>query len=221
MARWRLTAPHYLKVEGTKWEYTETDRTSGRPKRTQFDVPTYLNPDWETDWNYTERDGMGRVVEGMVVVSDGHNPQPKDIIFDGTVTPDMAPMDEEAEAITKSMQSTWVNPMGEQAFPSNGFAEALIESLQKQMAEASVKQSSDTGGLAEVLAGMTAIMKQNSDMLASIARPAGADDRFAALEERLTAAMDQISKLAEANTALQNQLLTKDQEHRQAVTRRA
>ena len=103
MARWRLLEPHYLMTEpGAKWEYTETDRTTGRQVRKQYDVPRYLHHESEADW--TDRQ------EQCVVVSDGKNANPRDIIFKGDPTPGMFPLDDEARAITAKFKGKWNLP---------------------------------------------------------------------------------------------------------------
>ena len=51
MARWRLTQKHYLNIPGSEWEYSETDRTSGRQARHRYVVPALLDPDSPNDRN--------------------------------------------------------------------------------------------------------------------------------------------------------------------------
>jgi len=100
MARWRLTSAHYLNVPGTEWEYKETDLNSGRQARRIFPVPMYLNPDWQQDHNYP----------GEIIVKQGKG-EPRDIIFEGPPTPDMEPLDEEAEAISAKHRPSWIHPI--------------------------------------------------------------------------------------------------------------
>src|SRR6516164_1126450 len=93
MARWRLLEPHYLiTVPCAKWEYMETDRTTGRQIRKQYDVPTYFHHEIEADWTDKK--------EGGVFVSNGTNANPSDIIFKGEPTPGMLAIDDEAKAIS-------------------------------------------------------------------------------------------------------------------------
>jgi hypothetical protein len=101
MARWRLKAPHYLKVPGTEWEYKETDQGSGRQGRKIYIVPMYLHPESVADQNYP----------GEIIVSNGQGAQGKDIIFEGPPTPDMEPLDEEAKAISGRESHKWVHPI--------------------------------------------------------------------------------------------------------------
>lgn len=100
MARWRLTAAHYLKVPGTEWEYKEVDMTSGRQARKVFPVPLHLDPNNPSDCNYP----------GDIIVKQGKG-EPRDIIFEGPPTPDMEPLDDEAEAISAKWREKWSHPI--------------------------------------------------------------------------------------------------------------
>lgn len=124
MARWRLAAPHYLKVPGTVWRYAETDRTTGEEHMQVFDVPRLLDPS----------DPKHQNKQGEIVVCDGNNPQPGDRIFEGSPTPDMVPLDAEAEAISAEWAPKWKHPID--TLPSNGdYGSALLERLEKQLTE--------------------------------------------------------------------------------------
>jgi hypothetical protein len=106
MARWSLKDSHYLSVPGTEWEYIESDRESGRRARKVYEVPVYLNPKTPSDWNYPS--------EQLVVVADKYDPKhPRDIVFTGPPTPDMEPMDEEAEKISQGYidRGAWKHPL--------------------------------------------------------------------------------------------------------------
>src|SRR5712691_11827674 len=129
MARWKLTAPHYLNVEGTEWQYEEINRATGKPKRYRLPVPLHLHPDLESDWNHVERNVAGQITDGMVVVSDGHNPDSKDIIFTGPPTPDMQPLDDDARAISEAVGKNWIHPI-ERLVGEPVTAETMRESLQ-------------------------------------------------------------------------------------------
>ncbi len=120
MARWKLTEAHYLfgyppdlEEEGTQWEYKETDRITGREKRKRFKVPFYFD-------------------EGTIVCHQGKG-QAEDFVFEGDPTPSMTPLDAEAKAISAELAPKWVLPMGEEAFPGQGFSEALAKSFEKQI----------------------------------------------------------------------------------------
>lgn len=102
MARWRLTAPHYLKVPGTEYEYKETDQTTGRQGRKVFQVPLWLHPDDPGSQNYP----------GEVIVTNKEDRAfPRDYLFVGPPTPDMEPLDDEAEKLSDSMRERWTHPI--------------------------------------------------------------------------------------------------------------
>src|SRR6266705_1767114 len=102
MARWRLRTGHYLNVPGTEWEYKETDRTTGKTGRKVFAVPMLLDPNDPADHNYPGE---------IIVASAEDRAFPRDIIFLGDPTPDMEPIDDEAEAISEALASKWVHPI--------------------------------------------------------------------------------------------------------------
>jgi len=163
MARWRLAAPHYLNVEGTKWEYSEVDRTTGKQKRTQFPVPTLLDPDQPTDWSHVYGKDAGEII-----VAQGRTDDPKDIIFVGDPTPDMVPMDDEAKAISAAMAPRWKHPI---ETLSGTYADAMMKDLSQQMDEVrSQGASAKVEGMTELLTAMAAMMKQNQEMMAILAK---------------------------------------------------
>lgn len=100
MARWSLMNAHYLNVPGTEWEYKETT-DSGKQGRKIFPVPLHLDPNNPRDHNYP----------GEIIVCHEGKGQPKDIVFVGPPTPDMTPLDDEAQAISDSMQPAWIHPI--------------------------------------------------------------------------------------------------------------
>lgn len=103
MARWKLMKAHYIRVgdpSDTQWEYVETTHT-GKKGRHIFDVPRYLDPDAPGDKN----DG-----DDVVVCLPGKGER-KDYVWPGPPTPDMEPLDEEAEKITAEMKQQWLHPI--------------------------------------------------------------------------------------------------------------
>src|SRR5262250_2477567 len=106
MARWYLREKHYLNVPGTEWEYKETDRETQRQVRKVFEVPLYLNPDEPADWN-------DRVNERIIVSTKFDPASPRDYVFIGSPTPDMIPLDEEAQGITDDFvrRGVWKHPI--------------------------------------------------------------------------------------------------------------
>lgn len=127
MARWRLLNPHYLNIldpdtdKPTEWMYQETDRTAGKARRKIYNVPQLLDPKDPTLHN----DG-----EDIVVCREGKGER-KDIVFFGDPTPDMEPLDEEAETISAALQSKWIHPID--TLPANGGMNDQEQAFMKQM----------------------------------------------------------------------------------------
>lgn len=121
MAKWRLTASHYLSVPGIEWEYRETDRGTGKQNRMVLPVPLLLDPKDPTVCN---RDGDCIVTRG--------EPGRGEFQFFGDPTPDMEPLDDEARAISAEQEPLWQHPID--SLPSNGdYSASLIASFEKQM----------------------------------------------------------------------------------------
>jgi hypothetical protein len=93
MARWKLTGKHYLNCPGTEWEYKEQDLQTQEEVRHRMAVPRFLDPDDPR----TRKNANGDVV----VCYEGSKEAPTDYIFVGQPTPDMVPLDEEAEALSE------------------------------------------------------------------------------------------------------------------------
>ena len=126
MARWRLTAAHYLNLDPSEeYSYEETDRNTGRRNKQVFKVPRPLDPKDPRDCNY----------DGEVIVGQGEGTMPKDYIFTGPPTPDMEPMDDAAQAITDKFSVNWKHPI-ESLEGKGGFSAAILNDFTKQLAEA-------------------------------------------------------------------------------------
>lgn len=166
MARWKLTAGHYLNITDrpggkitTEWEYREITNT-GRSVRKIFKVPMYLNPDIEDDCNYP----------GECVVSDGNNPQPKDYIFLGNPTPDMFPLDPEAEAISAELGKKWIHPIdgiGEEGY-GGVMMNAIMNDLAAFKASATPVSAVPNKELTDAVSAMAKLMEQNAAILAKL-----------------------------------------------------
>lgn len=165
MARWKLLTAHYLQVPGSQWEYKEVDRTTGRPKRVTFDVPQLLDPTISSDWNYKHNQDEGEII----VCKDGKG-EPRDIVFLGDPTPDMLPLDDEARAISASFAMKWKHPIDTL---SSSYGDHLLAQFQAEVAKAqSVTAQPQVEGMSELLTVMTAMMKQNQEILATlVAKP--------------------------------------------------
>lgn len=166
MARWKLLQPHYLNIPGTTWEYRETDRTTGRPIRREFPVPTFLHPEDASYWNYKTSPEEGYIA----VATKPSDEFPKDLIFSGSPTPDMEPLDDEARAITDSLKSKWGDGPIEGLPAQGGYSQSLLDNLQRQAAEAQTKpQPAAIEGMTELLSTMAAMIKQNTEIMAELA----------------------------------------------------
>lgn len=127
MARWKLTEKHYLNVDGIEWEQTEQHIETGEQVRHRHHVPLYLDPD---DAGILRRWGQG----GALIVSNGGDHQPRDIIFSGPPTPAMEPLDDEAEEQTAQARPGWQHPI--ETLPGQGFNDNLLQQLSKTLADA-------------------------------------------------------------------------------------
>lgn len=166
MARWKLTQPHYLTVPGTKWEYIENDRTTGRPVRKQYDVPLYLNPEYASDWTHiVGRDLSGRPQAGDINVCHEGKGEPGDVTFVGPPTPDMVPLDEEAKQISARLSTRQI---AEEDMPQGGYAGYVLENLGKQLSEAMIAGSS-TQQMDKFLESQQQLTAQLSALIAALA----------------------------------------------------
>lgn len=104
--QWRLRSPHYLNVPGTTYEQVEVSRETGKQARKSFTVPRLLNPEDPNDCN---RDGecvVYHAVDGARAPRFGHE-------FVGDPTPEMEPLNGEAEAIQATFEEKWSKPFTE------------------------------------------------------------------------------------------------------------
>lgn len=106
MARWRVTAKHYINArqfgEPTTWVREETNRDTGRAFRRTFSVPLYIDPEDPICINKNL---------GICVVATEGSEMPGDIIIDGPPTPDMEPLDDAARDITAKESVKWKDPI--------------------------------------------------------------------------------------------------------------
>jgi hypothetical protein len=127
MARWRLTQPHYLAVPGTEWEYKETDRETGRQARKVFEVPLHLDPTNAADWNYRDQEA--------IIVTNKFDPAfRKDYLFVGSPTPDMDPLDDEAQQITDEIRNSgaWIHPIDSL---NMNYSQSVLSDFERQLAQ--------------------------------------------------------------------------------------
>jgi hypothetical protein len=182
MARWQLLEPHYLPLkDSAKWEYMETDRATGKQIRKQYDVPTYFHHEAESDWTEFTLMGNGARAGGIVVVSDGHNAKSSDIIFSGSPTPGMKPLDDEARAITAKYVDKWGLPdkmfdMNEPGEYSVKLADYFVQQQDKVNMKIQQLAEQNTQGFGDFMKMMTAVMSQNQKILETLAiRSTGAE----------------------------------------------
>ena len=165
MARWRLTAPHYLNVPGTEWEHKETDQSTGKQARKVFLVPALLNPDTASDCNYP----------GEIIVCYDGKGQGRDIVFEGDPTPDMEPLDEEAEAISATFRAQWQHPIESLAPNGESYSSDLLRMLEAQLLKAGkgeAAQAVPNSGVSReefeaLQAQLAALMAQNAELTAA------------------------------------------------------
>jgi hypothetical protein len=129
MARWRVTAKHYLNAkqfgEDTTWVREETNRDTGRAFRRTFMVPLLIDPE--------DPICINRNVGYCVVATEGSE-MPGDIILLSPCTPDMEPLDEEARQITAQESKKWKDPInGLPIHVGEDFGNQLLAMLTAQM----------------------------------------------------------------------------------------
>lgn len=166
MARWKLTEPAYLRVDGTKWEYSEIDRLTGRPKRSQYEVPLYINPNYDDELRQFGQDYENQGV--IIIVSDGVDNGGKDVIFKGDPIPSMIPLDDDAKAKSAKFKNLW-EPQVEGGLSYAQQAELRwMGELDKLRME--IGKAPQAEGFKEFADSMSAMMKQQTEILAMLAK---------------------------------------------------
>lgn len=159
MARWKLMTAHYLNTPGEEWEYTEQDRTTGRPKRVKFAVPRLLDPRDPGSW--TNRWGNKDNEDGEIIVCVEGKGEATDIVFYGNPTPDMVPMDDEARAISAKFEPLW------QHKPENiagEYSQSLVDRFNVEAAEAQARPV-EIPGMSELTSAISELVKVNQKVL--------------------------------------------------------
>lgn len=160
MARWKVTAKHYLHAEQygqpTEWERQETNTDTGRMFRKAYKVPLFVDPDDPFCVNK---------FEGFCVVARKGTERPGDIVFFGPPTPDMEPMDDAARAETEAEQHKWINPIDSLA-PEIGqeFGKQLLQLLESRLDQAQAPISAKGASSAE-LDSLKAIVAKQQEMI--------------------------------------------------------
>ena len=179
MARWRLTQPHYFNtIPPTKYRYEETDRDTGERNVAEFDVCRHVDPNNPRDC---------RSQGECIACNDPKLAQRGDWVFTGDPTPDMQPIDSEAEEISASFAEKWKGPMSEEAFPSTGgFGGALLRQFEAQLVEAMKNgptinpisgKGVDPADFAKLQEQVAQLMGRNAELEAKVAEPKTAGSR--------------------------------------------
>jgi hypothetical protein len=133
--QWRLRQPHYLNVPGTQWEQTEVSRETGKQHRQSYNVPMLLNPNDAAD---CDRNGEVIVYHH---VDGAKPPRGQAHQFIGDPTPEMEPINDEAEAISATFTEKWSKAFDTFQTSSEGdFTEKLLNSMQRAL-DTAVKSS--------------------------------------------------------------------------------
>jgi hypothetical protein len=164
MARWKLMTAHYLNVPNEDWEYTENDRTTGRPKRVKFPVPRLLDPRDPACW--TNRWGNKDNEDGEIIVCHEGKGDAKDMVFIGDPTPDMMPIDDEAKALSASFEKRWAYKPETDV---GDYSQSLVDKFQVELAEAQARPV-EVPGLAELTGAIGKLVEQNAKVIESARR---------------------------------------------------
>lgn len=175
MARWKLVEPHYIHAERDgqrpEWVYKEINRATGREIQKKYIIPMHLDPKLAEDWNDWPDGPHG---DGIVVVTDGKNARPKDIIMvpnakgELPITPGMEPLDDEAREITAKFAHRFTPIEGRE---DATYSERLVDHFVEQLADvkAAATQQANTAGINDVLKVMTEMLAQNQQILKLVA----------------------------------------------------
>jgi hypothetical protein len=162
MARFRLLQPHYLNVPDNFWEQKETDEY-GQQRRHLYPVPRLLDP--------KEADPR-RFPNGIIVTTKAAKEFPGDIEFSGPPSPEMEPLDAEAEALVEEYRHLWKHPID--TLPAQGgmsMNEQLEEFFGRQ-AQAVAKQApAQAPASDDRLASLEAQIAELKELLADKAAP--------------------------------------------------
>ena len=167
MARWKLTAKHYLQAlqfgQPSEWQREEINVQTGRAFRKTYPVPMYIDPD--------DPYCINRNVGYCVIATEGSN-QPGDLIVSNfKPTPDMEPLDEEARAMSEAERPHWVNPIdGLSPTMGEDFANQLLAALQQQMNKTALTpgQAANSAEVSNLSALVAAQQRQIDQLLSAL-----------------------------------------------------
>lgn len=170
MARWKLMAPHYLNLtDKTEWEYMEV--SNGKHRRHRFVVPRVLDPrdpgDWNSRWGQDSTNAMVGNADGEIVVCLPGKGAPNDFEFLGEPTPDMMPLDDEAQAISASYSEKW-NYRPDNA--DSSFSQSLVDGFREAM-EDRTPQTVQIEGFNDLMAMLARSQQATAEALTHLASP--------------------------------------------------
>lgn len=162
MARWKVTAKHYIHAtqygQPTEWERQEINGDTGRMFRKAYKVPMLIDP--EDPYCINKH-------EGICVVAREGSERPGDIIFEGPPTADMEPMDDAAQAETDAEKHKWVNPID--GLPSElgqELGKQILDALSRQMDSAgNTKAASLKGATSSDVDALRAMVEKQQEMI--------------------------------------------------------
>jgi len=167
MARWKLMTSHYLNtVRQAKWRYSAIDQANGELLEKEFNVPRMLDVDDPKCW--TNRAEVGNPVssggnmtnaDGEVVVCWQGKGLKTDIEFIGDPTPDMVPLDEEAQEVSDSFESHWAYKPDQ---PEMSYSQLVVDRSDKI---SSAPQPVEVKGLDGLIAAMEIQSRLISDLI--------------------------------------------------------
>lgn len=164
MARFRLLEKHYLNIDNVEYEHKEEvqGKVKGRNRQTRkvFPVPLYLDPKDEADCNYPGE---------IIIATKEDRLFPNDYLIRGEFvpTPDMEPLDAEADAIMTAFRASY---RGEHAIESlsSSFGETLLDKFMKQIEALGGREANAVPGGAVSLAEFEKVKAENASLSAKL-----------------------------------------------------
>lgn len=149
---------HYLTVPGTHWEQNETDRNTGKSNRKVHNVGLLLNPDDAADCDRNGEIIVYSAVEGGRGPKFGHE-------FLGEPTPEMEPINDEAQTISDSLRAKWEKPFDSFQTAADGdFSTRLLAGIEKALNKASQNTGDVPGATVVPITEYNALKDQMAEM---------------------------------------------------------
>ncbi len=163
MARWKLTAKHYLEAlqfgQPSEWQREEINVQTGRAFRKTYPVPMFIDPEDPFCINRTT---------GFCVIAMEGSAQPGDLECKNfKPTPDMEPLDEEARQLSEAERPHWINPIdGLSPTMGEDFANQLLATLQQQMNKSNISLSQQ--GVNSEVSNLSALVAAQQKQIESL-----------------------------------------------------